>query len=731
MLLMGTSRCADNSDLPEVPSVQRTIDDFRDALTEQCGIPLEKITTLIDPKDPMEMGLEISRVAQQAEDVFFVYFVGHGLVSSAGRLHLATRATNLQPDQLPHTSLPYETVRTSVLGSPAQSIVVVLDCCFSGHAVEALGPAKGVADIHGAYVLTSAARDQLALAPKGATHTAFTGELIRLLKQGDPRVHHQLLTLGDAYHYLRRVLPARGFPEPHQRASDQIQRLVLAPNPAYSGGDDTRDGLGEAKPPPQPPWWQVNLDRLRVPAGRMWPAIRRFIRPRYLVPAVVVLIVAGLFVWRPWERCGTGVRKVGDECVGVTDGSYVFSDDLRDVEGRILAENKGIANESSVTVALLMPFTSDGTVSAGQIRAAVEGAYTAQHQANAGQSNPKIRLVLANEGSEERDWQLVVNQLGGMVKDSQPLRAVTGLGVSSQATVDGAKSLSAMGIPMVGAVITADSLDSTGFGGIPGLARVSPSNSAEVAALADYLHQQRPDLQRALLVFDESKQDFYTSGLRNDFQSQLPDKLDLNLSPPQPFDGTPGTPGIANQFNTIAGQLCGPNPPDMVFYAGRSSLLPEFITRLNAQECSRHVTVVTGSDAASLPQAPLVPVVYAALADRQELSGLQNPDASQFRQFENAFPFNQDDLGNGWATMTHDAMLAATTAIGNATGQDPQPPDLNSVRGSLFQLNNDRNAVAGAAGRFKINQDTGEPIDHRLAVMRWDNGHLTVGRVEG
>jgi hypothetical protein len=55
---------------------------------------------------------------------------------------------------------------------------VVLDCCFSGKAAGVLGALEG-------YVLTSAAREELALAPSGARHTAFTGELIGLLTRGD------------------------------------------------------------------------------------------------------------------------------------------------------------------------------------------------------------------------------------------------------------------------------------------------------------------------------------------------------------------------------------------------------------------------------------------------------------------------------------------------------------------------------------------------------------------
>ena len=196
--------------------------------------------------------------AKQAQDVLVVCYVGHGLVSPGGELYLATTSTERQPELLAYTALAYAAVRTSLLQSPARSIVVILDCCFSGKAVGVLGAldsavAVDLAQVSGGYVLTSAAPEEVALAPPGARHTAFTGELIGLLVRGDPD-GPPLLTLRYAFQHLTRVLPARGFPKPHRRASEWIDDLVLAPNPAYRAVEDT---------PPEP-------DAV-VPAGDVCP----------------------------------------------------------------------------------------------------------------------------------------------------------------------------------------------------------------------------------------------------------------------------------------------------------------------------------------------------------------------------------------------------------------------------------------------------------------------------
>jgi hypothetical protein len=90
------------------------------------------------------------------------------------------------------------------------------------------------AAIEGAYVLTSAARDEASIAPPGARHTAFSGRLIELLAHGDPQGGREI-TLGSAYTYLDRVLPEAGYPRPRRRTVGGADAFVLTDNPAYGG----------------------------------------------------------------------------------------------------------------------------------------------------------------------------------------------------------------------------------------------------------------------------------------------------------------------------------------------------------------------------------------------------------------------------------------------------------------------------------------------------------------
>lgn len=450
-----------------------------------------------------------------------------------------------------------------------------------------------------------------------------------------------------------------------------------------------------------------------------------------LVAAGGVVVFSGVLNW-----CPDDLFEHDGECVGVSDGTASFGPDFVHVEAKIREENQRIAGQRGVTIALLLPITqppdsdrpTNNLLSVEQIRAQLEGAYTAQ-RVNNDEHDLKVRLVVANEGSQEQAWAPVVDQLAQQVSAPQPLVAVTGLGVSVQQTVAGAQDLSRRGIPMVGAVITADELNATDIGAY-GLVRVNPGNGDQLDALAEFL-PSRPELRNAMLVADSNQADFYTRDLAEGFQDKL-GRWRAPDSPIMPYQGKPGSPGISTQFNNIAGRLCGSSPPDMVFYAGRAALLPDFVTQLRQRGCAkdRAVTVVTGSDASNLQvalgppaqtDAP-VSVIYTGLAEPKALADPRwNPEHhGQYRRFEEAFRnsgFPAEDLRNGWAIMQHDAILTAATATHKAVGQLLFRPGPADVLPQLYLLNDASTRVHGAGGSFNIDSTTGNAVGRRIPIL--------------
>jgi hypothetical protein len=158
-VLIGTGQHKAGSGLESLPAVMSSVYDMGQILTERSGLSPDRLRIVLDADTPAEVGTILAEEAEKAASVLLVNYVGHGLVGLNGELYLATRATDRRPAWLAHTSLAYSAVRNSLPESAASSLVVVLD---------------------------SAAPNELALGPEGDTYTAFTGELLNLLRNGDP-----------------------------------------------------------------------------------------------------------------------------------------------------------------------------------------------------------------------------------------------------------------------------------------------------------------------------------------------------------------------------------------------------------------------------------------------------------------------------------------------------------------------------------------------------------------
>ncbi len=306
-------------------------------------------------------------------------------------------------------------------------------------------------------------------------------------------------------------------------------------------------------------------EQLFVPPATTKSRIRRRRKWIGLITAMLILAAglgwAGYKVFHTCGWLGSGVYRVDGECVGVTDGSYLFDPAFAQVQKKISDENVWVRRQRSyVTVALLNPLTATPTsvLSTEEILEQLEGAYTAQYQANhtsaVGDSGPPIQLVLANEGSTEDQGQPVVEQLVEMAgQEDNPLVAVAGLGVSIAQTRQGAQELSHHDIPMVGAIIAADGFD---HNQIPGFIRVSPTTQDYAKSLRSYL-DSRNDLRSAILVSDsnsDSNSDIFTRTLRDAFRQNMADLIEF---PDQIFTGggfpTNASPGV---FATITPNIC-------------------------------------------------------------------------------------------------------------------------------------------------------------------------------
>lgn len=237
VVLIGASQYAD-PELPDLPAVARTVTDLAQLLTDPTYgvVPEEHCTTLFDNGDLRTVGQRLRAAVDEAEDLLLVYFAGHGLVSSRRHdLYLALPDSEWAAPEF--NSLEYDKLRDAVLDSPALNKVVILDCCFSGRAVaDTLASDAGnieQLEVAGTYVLTSAQRDQVALALPGENHIAFSGRLIRLLAEGAVG-GPEFLTIEDLFQRLRQTMTAEGLPTPLNRGAGTANQIALSVNRAFA-----------------------------------------------------------------------------------------------------------------------------------------------------------------------------------------------------------------------------------------------------------------------------------------------------------------------------------------------------------------------------------------------------------------------------------------------------------------------------------------------------------------
>ncbi|WP_327149741.1 caspase, EACC1-associated type [Nocardia sp. NBC_01329] len=226
-VLIGVGAYDHYERLHHIPAATNNLTDLRRLLTAPDGIlSPENCWTVADPSSSAHIGHILEDAAEQAGDTLLVYYTGHGVLDRRGRLHLALTGTH--PDRTRWTALPFSTLREAVLDSPAATRILILDCCFSGRAFEALtdGPdaVLGQADIAGTYTITSSARNEPSFAPTGDRHTAFTAALLTAATATPG------LALDDLYTHTRRHLQRHGHPEPQRRTTNAAGRIVLFPN---------------------------------------------------------------------------------------------------------------------------------------------------------------------------------------------------------------------------------------------------------------------------------------------------------------------------------------------------------------------------------------------------------------------------------------------------------------------------------------------------------------------
>ncbi|MFB4285576.1 DUF3180 family protein [Nonomuraea sp. MTCD27] len=286
-ILIGVSTYQDQR-LPAIPAAANSLMQLQAVLTDPqlCGWPIDRVTVVTDPSDSRAVATRIRRLAQETSGVLLLYYVGHGTLTPYGELCLTLADTDAEAPDL--TGVEYARIRSAFRDSPARVKAAILDCCYSGRAIEALADQAAVVadhtDIRGVYTLTSSDLAAHVPPPEEQTIacTSFTGELMELIRTGIPG-QGDSLTLGTLYLELRRRLRARGLPDPNQRGTDTAHSFAFTRNAA---------ALPPAPPEPMAPG-DTKETKATAPTDTRYVPIERPPRPS-LWHRVIIAAAAGM-----------------------------------------------------------------------------------------------------------------------------------------------------------------------------------------------------------------------------------------------------------------------------------------------------------------------------------------------------------------------------------------------------------------------------------------------------
>ncbi|MGH3322192.1 MAG: hypothetical protein ACRDN9_18875, partial [Streptosporangiaceae bacterium] len=424
----------------------------------------------------------------------------------------------------------------------------------------------------------------------------------------------------------------------------------------------------------------------------------------------------------------------GQQCVGVTDGSYVFGPRTRTVQRDIAEENAWVSRQAKATgrpyvtavvMTSLTPVGEGGVpqqVTAG--RDMLRGVYLAQHQHNRTGYVPMMRVLVANTGTSSERAGRVARQIVEATQEDDTIVAILGPDESGGTTPRATRILGRTGLPLVATTASGDSLRDIS----DHLYRIAAPNQrqAEIAAL---YAKKGLHLRRAVIVVDPH--DAYSEDLASDFRSSYTDRRHT-LAYPSVVRYDARHADVANELFTIARRACLPEP-DLIYFAGRARETRMFVAGLRHAHCGE-ATILMGGHTLSRLQAVSRPGVGPDLPYPLYYTALSAPDAwraqhvpSFYREYHaylrrtrpSGAPAGESPPASEEAVLAYDGTRLLSRAL--ALLPDGSPVDPFTVWRQL-DFTTDLQTFSGASGLVDFGADPdGDPRDKAVSLVRLDS----------
>ncbi|MEU8688514.1 caspase family protein [Streptomyces sp. NPDC048665] len=250
-LLIATNTFS-NAGLQQLRSPVRDVEGLTSALRDPQIGDFDVTAALDQEQHQVMRAIESFFRDRSREDLLLLHISSHGLKADHGELYFAARDTDR--DLLASTAISAAFLQSQMSRCRAKSIVLLLDCCYSGAFL--LG-AKGDSSVHvkdelaghGRAVLTATNRTEYAwegdnLSELEPEPSHFTGAIIEGLTSGDAdRDRDGKITVSELYDYVYdRVRSKNKMQSPQMWATIEYQ-VVVARSP-FGAEQSTQTSLG-------------------------------------------------------------------------------------------------------------------------------------------------------------------------------------------------------------------------------------------------------------------------------------------------------------------------------------------------------------------------------------------------------------------------------------------------------------------------------------------------------
>ncbi|MEW2808560.1 caspase family protein [Streptomyces massasporeus] len=244
-LIVGVSEYDHTAPAPygvtgQLPAVRHNRTTLEDALYRGGVFGAGEVTVLPSPSQHDFTGA-LRRAVSEAEGLLLLYFAGHAVVNtSGGELHLQMRTARVLAGELPGAvSFAQVLSEICVAENRAEKVLVILDCCYAGHAA---GIWHRFPDPEGnkekVLLLMSVQPNRCILGGDADIATPFTRELVEVLDEGGE------VWLSELYPTLKQRMDEAGY-----RAEEDDPQIPQALAPPW---DPDADVLLAARPVPSP-----------------------------------------------------------------------------------------------------------------------------------------------------------------------------------------------------------------------------------------------------------------------------------------------------------------------------------------------------------------------------------------------------------------------------------------------------------------------------------------------